>query len=49
MGEGIRLHQDADPDFAQLMGIGCYQISFNDKPDAKSSFIQCPQITRAFS
>lgn len=36
MGEGIRLHQDADPDFAQLMGIGCYQISFNDKPDAKA-------------
>lgn len=36
LGEGIRLHQDADPDFAQLMGIGCYQISFNDKPDAKA-------------
>lgn len=36
MGEGIRLHQDADPDFAQLMGVNCYQIKFNDKPDAKT-------------
>lgn len=34
MGEGVRLHEDAEIDFTQISGVFPYQINFNDNPDA---------------
>ncbi len=33
MGNGVRLHEDADIDYAQAAGFNAYQITFDDRPD----------------
>ncbi len=33
MGEGVRLHEDADTDYSQAMGFYAFQITFSDNPD----------------
>lgn len=35
MGNGVRLHQDAEVNYAQVAGFNAYQITFDDNPDTE--------------
>jgi len=35
MGNGVRLHEDAEINYTQAAGINAYQITFDDNPDAE--------------
>ncbi len=36
LGEGVRLHQDTEVDFSQVMGCFAIQVDFTDNPDEKT-------------
>lgn len=48
MGEGIRLHEDMEIDYAYAMGTFCYQITFTDMPDKKEIGRRIDRISTLF-
>lgn len=48
MGEGIRLHEDMDINYAYAMGSFCYQLTFTDNPDKKEIEGRIDKISALF-
>lgn len=48
MGEGVRLHEDMEIDYAYAMGSFCYQITFTDNPDKKEIESRIDRISVLF-
>ncbi|MBQ8883759.1 MAG: FtsX-like permease family protein, partial [Oscillospiraceae bacterium] len=48
LGEGVRLHQDAELDFAQVGGCFAIQLDFTDDPDEKTVLKRIEKIKKIY-
>jgi len=48
LGEGVRLHQDAELDFAQVGGCFAIQLDFTDNPDEKTVLKRIEKIKKIY-
>ncbi|MBQ7756865.1 MAG: FtsX-like permease family protein [Oscillospiraceae bacterium] len=48
LGEGVRLHQDAEVDFAQVGGCFAIQLDFTDNPDEKTVLKRIEKIKKIY-
>ncbi len=48
LGEGVRLHQDAEVDFSQISGCFAIQLDFTDNPDEKTVAERIEKIKKIY-
>lgn len=48
LGEGVRLHEDAETDFGEISGFFSFQLNFDDNPDEKTINERIEKIKEIF-
>lgn len=48
LGEGVRLHQDAEVDFSEISGALTFQIDYTDSPDKKTAEERMDKIKKIY-